>query len=85
MGAFFYAFLNQQFNDKSFFLLYTKYCQQERLQKNKLNIWIIPAINSMNKVRQYFEVCGNSNRPGNGWGAPSQPNQGYFFWKAAVV
>lgn len=38
MGAFFYAFLNQQFNDKSFFLLYTKYCQQERLQKNKLNI-----------------------------------------------
>ena len=26
-----------------------------------LNIWIMPAINSMNKVRQYFEVCGISS------------------------
>ena len=34
-----------------------------------LNIWIMPAINSMNKVRQYFEVCGNFQEP-KWWGCP---------------
>ena len=34
-----------------------------------LNIWIMSAINSMNKVRQCFEVCGNFQEP-KWWGCP---------------
>ena len=39
-----------------------------------LNIWIMSAINSMNKVRQYFEVCGNFQEP-KWWGCPVDRNR----------